>query len=449
MSNLSHADAAWLHMETPTNLMMITGLIFLGSTPERGWLEDVLEHRLCRYERFRMRVREPKLGIGLPHWEKAPDFEVAHHLVYETLPDPSLEKLLQRVGELMSEPLDREQPLWEFRVFPGVEGRAAMVGRLHHCIGDGIALMRVLLSLCDKTAHAPRPTACPEPTHKEAHVGSLQKAKRLTSHILHEGHDLLFHPSHAAELAHQGVSAGKALARLLSLPPDNDNAFRGELQAKKLAALSEPFSLTEVKTLGKRLGCTINDVLMATLAGGLGRSLRRFQDVDQESLIRGIVPVDLRGGDVAQLGNRFGLVFLSLPVGESDPHRRLQRVHETMTELKNSAEAVVAFELLSAVGIMPAELEKLIISWFGNKATAVVTNLPGPRERMFLAGSEVESVMYWVPQSGRLGLGISLLSYANQIRLGVTTDAAILPNPEYIVEDFMTTLDEMLSLEAL
>ncbi len=446
MTRMSHADAAWLHMETATNLMMITGLVLLDSVPDREWMESVLEYRLCHFERFRMRVVEPA-GLGLPKWEPATEFDLAGHLVYEDLAEPSMERFLERVSELMSTPLDRERPLWEFRIFPGVGTGSAMAIRLHHAIADGIALMRVLLSLCDDHLNAPRPTVLDVPEQGENQSTAFQRAKRFTSRLIHEGHDLLFHPSQAAELARQSLMAGKALAHVLALAPDAPNVLQGELQERKLVALSDPIELGAVKRLGKSLGCTINDVLMAVLAGALGRTLKREQELAQETLLRAVVPVDLRGGKVDDLGNKFGLVFLTLPVGEADPRRRLRQVHQAMAELKSSAEAVVTFELLSTVGALPAEVEKPIIHWFGSKASVVVTNLPGPRESLFMAGSKIESVMYWVPQSGQLAVGISLMSYAGQIRLGVTTDASVYAHPELIVEDFMAALKEMQSAE--
>ena len=446
MTRMSHADAAWLHMETPTNLMMITGLVLLDSVPERNWMESVLEFRLCHFERFRMKVVEP-VGPGLPHWKPVSDFEVGRHLVYEELEDPTMERFLDRVSELMSTPLDRERPLWEFRIFPGVGEGSAMAVRLHHAIADGIALMRVLLSLCDESAKAPRPTPEDVPRQGESETTSFERAKRFTSRLLHEGHDLLFHPSQAAEAARKSLLAGRALAHVLALPSDSPSVLRGELQEKKLVALSDPVELALLKRLGKQLGCTINDVVMAVLAGALGRTLRREQELDSAAKLRAVVPVDLRGGKVAELGNKFGLVFLTLPVGELSPEERLKRVHQTMSELKCSAEAVVTFELLSTVGALPAEVEKPIIQWFGSKATVVMTNLPGPREALFMAGSKIESVMYWVPQSGQLAVGISVMSYAGQIRLGVTTDASVYSSPQTIVDDFTAALEEMKTLE--
>ncbi len=432
-------------MELPSNLMMISGLLTFDRMPDVEHLSAIFEHRLCRYERFRCQVVEPALGLGLPSWQLDHDFRVENHLRVEKLDKP----LMERVGELMSEPLDRSRPLWEFRLFPNVDGGAALLGRLHHAIGDGIALMRVLLNLGDSQREAPWPEATPQEVQREPREGPFEKAKRVANQLLHEGHDLLFHPSQASQLARQGLQASQALARLVSLSPDQESVFRGPLQNRKVAAVSPPLELAPIKALGKRLGCTINDILMGTLAGGLGRSLARWQSVPSDLQIRAVVPVDLRAGQADHLGNHFGLVFLELPVGEPHPGRRLQKVRQNMQNLKESAEAVVAFELLSAVGMVPAEIEKWVIQWFGNKATAVVTNLPGPRERLYLAGARVDSVMYWVPQSGRLGLGVSVLSYADQVRVGIASDAELIPHPEYLVEDFLVSYQELAQLEAL
>lgn len=441
MTSLSRADAAWLHMETPNNLMMITGLLMLESTPSQQLLEAVLETRLCRYDRFQMAVVEPTLP-GLPRWERQPDFRVRDHLIYEELNSLTREAFLARVSRLMSEPLDRRRPLWELRLFPGVEGGCAVAARLHHVIADGIALIRVLLSLCDEAPEALRPGENTPPTDRAPSLYS--SAKKFARKLLHGGHDLLFHPTRAAELARQGARAGRALSHILALPPDTPTAFQGNLQRKKVVALSPSVELSRIKAAGKTLHCTVNDILIAALAGALGRNLRRKQDLPTDTQIRAVVPVDLRGGEVAALGNRFGLVFLNLPVGQTDLKLGLQQIHEEMDALKNSAEAFTTFELLSTVGLLPESLEQRIVEWFGKKATAIVTNLPGPRTPLFLAGSKIESIMYWVPQSAQLGLGLSLMSYAGQIRLGVATDAAIVSDPDQIVTDFMVCLEEII-----
>jgi len=447
MSHLTAADAAWLHMERPDNLMNINGLLFFKGEMRRDRLEALLEHRFCGFERFRMKVVENPLGVGPPSWQLDEEFSLKRHLIFEDLHRPDLKKILHRTGQLMSEPLDRRHPLWEFRVFPGVEGGSVIVARLHHAIGDGIALMRVLLALCDTT---PEPTERPSRVPRQkAKRNLLERAKTSLSHFLHTSHHLLFHPQEAAGYAELGKKAGASLKRLLTLPPDAPNPFRAPLSTRKVAALSPPIPLLDFKEPAKRLGCTVNDLLMGTLSGAFRRALLTHGNLSSEAELRVVVPVDLRGGEISDLGNRFGLVFLPLAVGLSSPSERVCQVHQAMTELKNSAEAVVAFELLSTVGMVPEELEKPIIQWFGEKASAVVTNLPGPREKLYLAGAELESVMYWVPQSGALALGISLMSYAGQVRLGVASDAAVLPNPEEFIDHFLDEFRELSLLEVL
>jgi diacylglycerol O-acyltransferase len=215
----------------------------------------------------------------------------------------------------------------------------------------------------------------------------------------------------------------------------------------KRAAWSEPIPLAEVRAAGARAGCTINDVLVAAAAGALRRYLgTRGDEVDGlDGLdLRAAVPVNLRPADQAhRLGNRFGLVFLSLPLGVADPRERLAEVKRRMDELKSSLQPVVAFGALAGIGLLPTRLQPLPVQFFGSKASLVLTNVPGPRERLHLAGEPVRRAMFWVPQSGRLGLGISILSYAGEVLVGVAADAGLIPDPQVIVDAFHTEIEAL------
>jgi hypothetical protein len=140
--------------------------------------------------------------------------------------------------------------------------------------------------------------------------------------------------------------------------------------------------------------------------------------------------------EMGKLGNKFGVVFLSLPVGIEDPLERLAEVHRRMSSLKDSSEAVVALGILNAMGLSPAEIQSLILQIFASKSTTVLTNVPGPPMPLFLAGREIEDMMFWVPQAGRLGMGISILSYAGKVYVGVITDAGLIPDPDTIIDYF-------------
>ncbi|HEX9476259.1 MAG TPA: WS/DGAT domain-containing protein, partial [Candidatus Dormibacteraeota bacterium] len=216
------------------------------------------------------------------------------------------------------------------------------------------------------------------------------------------------------------------------------------LGRRKRAAWSEPVPLDDFKSIGKAFGATVNDVLVATATGALRRYIEKRGGSTAGVAIRASVPVNLRPLDgPLKLGNAFGLVFLTLPIGIADPGRRLRAIKKEMDELKSSPEALVAFGVLSLLGLAPVEVEQLGLRFFGSKATAVLTNVPGPRQPLYMAGRKIDKVMFWVPQSGHMALGISILSYAGGVMLGVATDAGLVPDPEQIVAGFKVEFEAM------
>jgi len=230
------------------------------------------------------------------------------------------------------------------------------------------------------------------------------------------------------------------------MPADPPSVFKGELCTAKVCAWSEVMPLDEVKAYSKTQGATINDVLLAGVTGALRRyMIGRKTEVDGIDL-RAVVPVNLRPeSEIVKLGNRFGLVFLALPVGIEDRGERLRELKRRMDAIKESSEPMVIYALLNAVGMAGPEVEKIALQIFGSKATGVMTNVPGPREEIYLAGKAMRSMMFWVPQSARLGLGVSILSYAGQVRLGVVTDCGLVPDPESIIEAFQEEMREMMA----
>jgi WS/DGAT/MGAT family acyltransferase len=200
-----------------------------------------------------------------------------------------------------------------------------------------------------------------------------------------------------------------------------------------------------VKALGRALGCTVNDVLLASAAGALRGYLRDVGDEVDGLTIRATVPVNLRPLEHAKkLGNHFGLVFLDLPIGEPNPLRRLERVAASMRDLKGRRQAVVAFGLLAALGMAPAALQAPALELFSRKATAVATNVPGPQQPLFMAGVEVRELMFWVPQTGSIGLGLSILSYNGKVYFGVIGDGKRVRNPDAIVRRFGEEFEKLM-----
>jgi hypothetical protein len=157
---------------------------------------------------------------------------------------------------------------------------------------------------------------------------------------------------------------------------------------------------------------------------------------------RATVPVNLRKPEeMGELGNKFGLVYLKLPIYIEDVLERLHEVRQRMSDLKNSSEAAVALAILSGIGLTPADVQQQLVNVFGAKATAVMTNVPGPPVPLYLAGSKITGIMFWVPQAGRVALGISIISYAGNVWLGAATDARLVPDPDQIIEGFYEEYD--------
>lgn len=443
---MSHADAAWLHMDRPTNLMVITSVMWFDGPVDWDRAQELIQQRLVdRFPRFRQKV------VGLPRpvrtWAFVDDeeFDLSRHIIRATLPAPGDKAALERfVSGRMSVPLDQRHPLWETFFLDGYGGGAATVTRMSHCIADGIALARVMLSLTDDQPDAG--IAPYDDLLERPRRGRLERVVRpvtgAAAALTHEGMETLLHPMRLVEQA-------TSLNELLLLPPDNPTALTGDPVVEKGAVWSEPIPLEDVKAAGHARGATVNDVLVAALAGALRSYLEERGGPVPD--IHGVVPFNLRPLDQplpAELGNRFGLVFLPMPVGIADRDERLAATHRAMQQIKHSAQGPVSFAVLTVTGMMPQQVENLIVSVFGSKGSAVVTNVPGPTQPIYLAGSRVAGCVSWVPSSGRIPLGLSMFSYDGKVFVGVAGDAHLVPHPERIVAAFRAELDALMPAHA-
>jgi WS/DGAT/MGAT family acyltransferase len=189
-------------------------------------------------------------------------------------------------------------------------------------------------------------------------------------------------------------------------------------------------------------------VLLTAVAGALRRYMQANGTLEEaEADIRSFIPVNLRPIETGyQLGNRFGLVFLTMPISVADPLERLRLLRRNMDELKTSAEAIAAYSLLMIMGAVPYGLQQVAVSIFDAKGSAIMTNVPGPRVQLYLGGAPVDTVMAWVPQSGRIGLGVSIISYNGRVFVGVASDAGLVPDPERILAFFEEEFDLLLDL---
>lgn len=452
-TRMSNADAAWLHMDRITNLMIINSVMWFDDPVDWERLVRVYEERLVEpYPRFRQKVVERRGAIGRLLWEDDPHFDLEAHLIRTTLPAPGDRATLQRyVGEQMGIPLDLDRPLWRVHLIDGYEGGAAIYTRIHHAVADGIALMRLLLSLTDDAPDAElfrdrddHPRATPGITDRARAV--VSGAMSASGQLVSGGVDVLTHPSRAVELMGSASGATKALGKLVLAPPDHRTVLKGVMGTHKHALWADPIDLAAIKAISRANGATVNDVLCTAVTG----ALRTYLD-NRDSLVddvRAFVPFNLRSLDEPlprDLGNQFGLVFLSLPVGLEERGARLEEVKRRMAAIKSSPEGAVAYGILGVTGMSPVQIEKLIIDVFASKGSLVLTNVPGPTQPVYLAGTKVAGVLGWVPAAGGIGVGVSIFSYCGEVTVGIYADGRLVPDPEVLVAAFNDEVAAMIA----
>jgi hypothetical protein len=252
------------------------------------------------------------------------------------------------------------------------------------------------------------------------------------------------------DLARIGGAVAREIGKLALMPADSPTRFKGKPGTVKRVAWSEPISLAEIKATGKALGCSVNDTLLAAAAGALRGYLMAKGDVVNGAEIRVMVPVNLRApNDSGDLGNRFGLVALELPVGIENPLARLYATRARMAALKGSYQALLTYALLGAAGMAPGFVEEQLLRLLAGKTTAVMTNVPGSQQPRYLAGQSIDQQMVWVPQAGDIGMGVSILSYNQRVQLGVITDKGMVDDPQNIVDRFADEFEKLLWLVLL
>jgi WS/DGAT/MGAT family acyltransferase len=475
---MSNADAAWLHMDRPTNLMVINSVLLFDEQVDLKRLTDTVQHRLVdRYPRFRKRVVESRWPLLVPSWEDDPEFALEHHIHHRALPAPGDEATLKElVGDLMATPLDRSRPLWNLYLVDGLGEGCAVISRMHHCIADGIALGRVMLSLTDSTRRAsvggeessgraangkrrtrftgglPGPigalTASAE-TLATPLIDGMSVGVKASRTVVRQGIDVAAHPRHAGALAGAVARDASTLVKLVLTPADAASAIKGDPGVGRRVTWTYPISLKLVKRIAHAHDATVNDVLLAGVSGALRHYLQGRGSGTPE--IQALVPFNLRPLDEPvprELGNRFGLVFLPLPVGTSGSYRRLVAVSKRMDAIKSSREGQVSYGILGAIGLTPVGVEQRVVDMFSGKGTAVMTNVPGPRKTVYLAGVPVKTVLFWGPTSGHVGMSVAIFSYRGEVTVGLMVDSKLVPDPDEIVRGLEAELEALAQIPA-
>jgi diacylglycerol O-acyltransferase len=458
---LSGVDNAWRRMGTTNNLMTITGLLMFEETVTYEEVCDRLEERLLRFERFTQRVDGRKRTVRRPHWQTVEDMNIEDHVYDLSLPEPNDKESFQRfVGTLMSRPVDERRPLWEAFILDGAgpNNGNAVVFRINHSIGDGFALMHVMLGLVDNPDELEFPiggiSAPPRPDLEDDSAGSSPDeasaaadggAQAVQPDVEDEGdtggvEKLREETSSSTwldsvKLGAKGLRAGY---NLVSMRGEPETSLFGDLGPTKRAAWTDRVDLEDVKAVGDAHDATINEVLLATTAGAIRRVLDARGEDTRELTLHCTMPVNLRPMEERpeSLGNYFGITFVPIPVGTRDLGERIELVNSQIDLQTAGIEAYLMYQLLNLGGIVPEQLQQLIMRFFEKHATGIVTNVPGPLNTAEFAGKEVSDLIFWVPQGNNQGLGISIISYNSKVRVGIASDANLLPDPTEMTDAF-------------
>ena len=462
VERMSRVDTAWLRMDNDVNLMMIVGVWLLRPAVTLQAVRERIHDKLLKYNRFGQKAVADAMGA---HWVTDDAFDIARHGVPLTLQrtkGQSERAALQAVcGELAGTPLDPARPLWQFHLVEDYEDGSAMVCRIHHCIGDGIALTAVMMSITDGGADPPRRRRKMPSRRSHDHENDWLadavikplsdlaiKAVGMYGDGVAKSLEALSSPQQGGmDLARSGLQVLKDVSAFAAMTDDSPTRLKGQPAGRKVVAWGDSIPLDEVKAVGKALGCSVNDVLLACAAGAVGAYLAGKGEDPHGKEIRAMVPVNLRPLDQAwKLGNRFGLAPLVLPIGTLNPVTRVFAVHARMAELKGSYQPLLAYAILALTGLFIKPVQDAVLGLFANKTTAVMTNVPGPGVPLKFCGATLRQSMFWVPCSGGVGVGLSILSYGGGVQFGLITDSALCPDPDAIASLFAPEFDKLLAL---
>ncbi len=459
---LSGVDIAWLRMDSPTNLMIINAMIVTEDMEFKDFKNTII-NRFLRFPRFMTR---PVQLSGEYVWEKDPYFDLANHVKKVALPGKANKQSLQKyLADQSSVPFDESKPLWQIHFVDNYCDGKAIILRVHHCYADGLALISVFNSITDGSANvAPfsvAQAASNEETKDEVNYEwpryqrlidtATERADRYTKFakkLSSDGMGILRDQDAMRGIVGDGVRAATELAQLATMPADPRTTLKGKLGVRKTCAWSEPVSFDKFHGIAKVVGCKINDLLMSCVAGAFREELIRAGEEMEGRRVHVTIPVNIRPLDQLDLserpddlGNQFGTVFAALPVDIENPLERVYKIKHDMIALKQSLQPALSYGILYAAGLLPKGMQRALTESFGNKTTAVMSNVPGPREPRFIAGSRIKEQMFWVPQTGDLGIGLSIISYGGQIQFGLIGDSRLLPNPERIISRFVAQIE--------
>jgi WS/DGAT/MGAT family acyltransferase len=446
---LSALDESFLRIESRAAHMHVGWTLLVeGEPPTTIELREQVASRLELLPRFRRRVMTSRIRLHDPVWVDDPQFDIVRHVRRVPLADPGGPAELRALaGGLLSVPLDRRRPLWRIYLIDGLRDRRfAIVGQAHHALVDGIAAVEVAQLLLDAEPAAPR--ALPRRWTPARTPGLLDRALASAGERARVGRTLgslalraLADPATVGEGIAELRRIGSALSAIgTAAPPTLLNRPIGPVRSVAFADLS----LEAAKDVGRRAGATVNDVLLATAALALGRHLRHAGQ--SHPWLRVLVPVSTRAPrSCGELGNRISVVFVELPIGQRDPRAALQAVCAQTREHKRADVAGGLDGVLRAAALAPAQLRDAL-AWLVTRPqtfNAVVSNIPGPKQPLYLLGRPVRAAYPAVPLVQGHGLSIGVLSYCGVLHVGLYAHPGVVPEVIEVARDLTSSFDAL------
>lgn len=447
---LSGLDHVMWNINSPKSPNTITGIMRLNHRISPEVLKTTLGKRLLSFEKFRQKVVDKN---GWPHWDEDTQFDMDAHVHNIALPEPGDYATLQElIGHLIAIPIDTSKPLWKVHLIDGYEGDCVVLWRIQHAIGDGIALVKVVFSVTASSAAESllslSESEDPEEQHEEDDWLNkvIQNSNQFGEDIRHLWESRNQLAEKAKDFLGSSFDLGKWLLGRKSDGPAK--MYMGDMSVLKLPAWStEPIELHIIKQFGKQHGATVNDVLLTMLTGALRSHLQHHGHEPEKGMMVSC-PVNLRRKDEQiRVENKVGSMVIELPVQLADFHQRLEVLKEQTQRLKHSLEPVIVYHFIKMMGDrVPRTLEEKFADYLKGRISAVVTNVPGPKEAVYLAGERVKDLMFWVPQTQTMGMGVSIISYNNKVYIGVVTDPNIVKDPDYIIQAFQREAEWLASV---
>ncbi len=451
---LTGLDSSFLHLEDgPAHMHVASTTVFDGPAPE---IEELREHILGRLHlvpRFRQKLKFVPYGQGRPIWIDDPQFNMDYHVRHTALPEPGSEQQLRTLAaRIFSQRLDRSKPMWEMWLVDGLEGgRFGIVTKSHHCLIDGVSGVDITTVLFDTKPDAPSPTPedwvpGPEPTDAEVLGRALAERATMPAEVMRGVRAVFRQPRRVAGALVSSLESVGALARAGVAAPDSP--FNVGISPYRRFAWVRG-DLDDYKAIKNTVGGTVNDVVLAAVAGALGRFLRARGHATTGLELKAMIPISVRAEEEhGNLGNKVSAMSATLPVGIEDPAERLKEISASMGDLKESKQAVGATILTDLADFAPPT----ILSQAGRMQSRqrffnmVVTNVPGPQFPLYLMGRELEALYPMVPLAKRQAVCFGIMSYNGQVNFGLIGDYEAMPDLDSLAHDLTESLAELKAL---